>query len=126
MGDMTERGVMQIRERQEGPCPVLEVTGRMVLTEGEGDNALRDLVLERAGDAAGAVIVNLAGVTQMDTSGLKQLLSAHLALNRRGGHLLLAAPSKRIRDLLAVTRLNTLFHVFESDAAALESLSTRA
>lgn len=122
---MTERNGMEIRERNEGGLVIIDVVGRMVLTEGENDSLVRDRVLELIDEGRLHAIVNLSGVTQVDTSGLKQLLGAHLAVNRRGARLLLANPTRRIRDLLAITRLNTLFEIFDTEAAAIESLSAR-
>lgn len=120
---MTERDGMEIRERRAGTVVIIDVAGRMVLTEGESDSLLRDRVLELAGDGIVHVVVNLSQVVQVDTSGLKQLLSAHLSASRRGARLVLANPTRRIRDVLAITRLNTLFEVFETEAAAIESLA---
>lgn len=123
---MTERNGMEIRERRAGTVVVVDVVGRMVLTEGESDSLLRDRILAFVDEGSLHVVVNLSQVGQVDTSGLKQLLSAHLTASRRGARLLLANPTRRIRDVLAITRLNTLFEVFETEAEALESLAARA
>jgi anti-sigma B factor antagonist len=122
---MTERYGIEIRERREGHVVVVDLVGRMVLTEGESDSLLRDRVLGLVDEGHLQVIVNLSQVAQVDTSGLKQLLSAHLGMSRRGARLVLANPTKRIRDLLAVTRLNTLFEVFDTEAAAIDGLGAR-
>ncbi len=122
---MTERNGMEIRERRTVTVVVIDVTGRMVLTEGESDSLLRDRILALVDEGILHVIVNLSEVGQVDTSGLKQLLSAHLTASRRGARLLLANPTRRIRDVLAITRLNTLFEVFETEADAMESLAAR-
>lgn len=123
---MTVRSGMEIRERHEGGLVIIDVVGRMVLTEGEDDSLLRDRIVGLIDKGRLHVIVNLSRVTQVDTSGLKQLLGAHLALSRRGARLLLANPTRRIRDLLAITRLDTLFEIFDTEAAAIESLTARA
>ena len=123
---MTQQYRMEIRERHAGIVPVIEIIGRMVLTEDDSDSLLRNRVLDLVEEGGTDVIVNLSEVAQVDTSGLKQLLSAHLALGRRGGRLLLACPTKRIRDLLAITRLNTLFEVFDTEADAVRSLAARS
>ena len=118
---MTEQAWMEIRERPAGAVAVVDVIGRMVLTEGEIDSLLRDRVADLIGHGHRQIVVNLSQVTQVDTSGLKQLLAAHLAVTRLGGHLRLANPTKRIRDLLGITRLNTLFEIFDTEQAAIES-----
>jgi anti-sigma B factor antagonist len=120
---MTERDRMEIRERSAGPVAVVEIIGRMVLSEGEGDSLLRDLVADLMAQGRNQVVVNLSRVTQVDTSGLKELLAAHLAITRLGGHLRLANPTKRIRDLLGITRLNTLFEIFDTEQAAVASFA---
>jgi len=118
---MAEQEWMQIRERSAGGVPVVDVAGRMVLAEGESDNVLRDRVTEILAQGRRNIVVNLSQVTQVDTSGLKQLLAAHLAISRGGGRLCLASPTKRIKDLLGITRLNTLFEIYDSDQAAIDS-----
>ena len=120
---MTEQQSMEIRVRTVGEVAVLEVTGRMVLTEGETDSLLRDRVADLIAQGHRHIVVTLSQVTQVDTSGLKQLLAAHLAVTRLGGQLRLANPTKRIRGLLGITRLNTLFEMFDSEQAAIDSLA---
>jgi anti-sigma B factor antagonist len=122
---MTEHDWMEIRHRPAGGVAVIDVIGRMVLTEGEIDSLLRDRVADLIAEGHRHIVVNLSQVTQVDTSGLKQLLAAHLAVTRLGAHLRLAHPTKRIRDLLGITRLNTLFEIFESEQAALDSFAAR-
>jgi anti-sigma B factor antagonist len=123
---MTDKEWMEIRERPAGEVAVVDVIGRMVLTEGEIDSLLRDRITDLIGRGYQHIVVNLSQVTQVDTSGLKQLLAAHLAVSRLGGHLRLANPTKRIRDLLGITRLNTLFEIFDSEKAAVDSFAVRS
>ena len=123
---MTEQQSMEIRVRTVGEVAILEVTGRMVLTEGETDSLLRDRVADLIAQGHRHIVVTLSQVTQVDTSGLKQLLAAHLAVTRLGGQLRLANPTKRIRGLLGITRLNTLFEMFDSEQAAIDSFTARS
>jgi anti-anti-sigma factor len=120
---MTEQERMQIRERPAGSVAVVDVIGRMVLTEDDIDSLLRDRVAALIAQGRQYIVVNLSQVTQVDTSGLKQLLAAHLAVTRLGGRLRLANPTKRIRDLLGITRLNTLFEIFASEQEAIDSFA---
>ena len=115
---------MDIRERWSGDVAVVDVAGRMVLSEAESDSILRDRVSSLIDEGRGDVVVNLSQVTQVDTSGLEQLLAAHLAATRRGGRMRLASPTKRIRDLLGITRLNTLFEIYDTEQAAIESFTS--
>ena len=121
---MTDQDWMTIRERPAGAVAVVDVIGRMVLTEGDIDSLLRDRVADLIAQGHQHIVVNLSQVTQVDTSGLKQLLAAHLAVTRLGGHLRLANPTKRIRDLLGITRLNTLFEVFDNEQAAIDGFAS--
>ena len=114
-------GPVEIRQRTVGSIAVLDVIGRMVLGERTNDTLFRNAVTEQLSAGKGQLIVNLAQVTQADTSGLTALVTAHVTAAKRGGSLKLANPAKRIRDLLEITRLNTLFEVFDSEDAAVAS-----
>jgi anti-sigma B factor antagonist len=111
--------IMEIRERSLGPVLILDVIGRMVLEEGENDRQLRDKVIERIAAGDRRIVVNLSQVSQIDTTGLTALVAAHLAAARRDARLGLANLTNRIHMLLGVTRLNTLFHVFETEEDAI-------
>ena len=114
-------GPVEIRQRTVGSIAVLDVIGRMVLGERTNDTLFRNAVTEQLSAGKGQLIVNLAQVTQVDTSGLTALVTAHVTAAKRGGALKLANPAKRIRDLLEITRLNTLFEVFDSEGDAVSS-----
>lgn len=114
-------GPVEIRQRTVGSIAILDVIGRMVLGERTNDTIFRNAVTEQLSAGKGQLIVNLAQVTQADTSGLTALVTAHVTAAKRGGALKLANPAKRIRDLLEITRLNTLFEVFDSEDEAVKS-----
>ena len=115
---------MEIRQRTIGSIAVIDVIGRMVLGERTNDTLFRNAVMEQLSAGRGQLIVNLAQVTQADTSGLTALVTAHVTAAKRGGALKLAHPAKRIRDLLDITRLNTLFEVFDTEDDAIASFGT--
>jgi anti-sigma B factor antagonist len=112
---------MQLHERTVGDVSVLDVTGRMVLSERSSDTLFRSTIADLLSVGRRQLVVNLSQVSQVDTSGLTALVTAHLTASKRGGALKLVSPTKRIRDLLGVTRLNTLFEIFDSEDAAVES-----
>ena len=112
---------MEIRQRVAGDVAVIDVIGRMVLGERTNDTLFRAAVAEQLSAGNGQLVVNLSKVTQVDTSGLTALVTAHLSAAKRGGALKLADPIKRIRELLDITRLNTLFVVFDSEDDAIAS-----
>ena len=112
---------MEIRERTVGAVAVLDAVGRLVLEETEGDCLLREKVVELVSAGHRQLVVNLGEITQVDTSGLTALVSAHLAAVRRGAHLSLANSTPRIRELLRVTRLNTLLESYATEEDAIAS-----
>ena len=112
---------MEIRQRVVGSVAVIDVVGRMVLGERTNDTLFRNAVAEQLSAGRGQLVVNLSQVTQVDTSGLTALVTAHLSAAKRGGALKLADPIKRIRELLDITRLNTLFVVFDTEEEAVAS-----
>ena len=112
---------MEIRQRVVEGVAVIDVVGRMVLGERANDTLFRNAVTEQLTACQGQLVVNLSQVTQVDTSGLTALVTAHLSAAKRGGALKLADPIKRVRELLDITRLNTLFTVFDSEDDALAS-----
>ena len=112
---------MEIRERTVDGVPVLDVVGRMVLGERTSDTLFRSTVAERLSAGNPRLIINLEQVAQLDTSGLTALVTAHLTASKRGGALKLVNPSARVRELLHITRLDTLFQLFDTEAQALAS-----
>lgn len=117
-------GDLQIHERTVGQVAVLDVVGRMVLSERATDALFRSTIADLLDVGRRHLVVNLGQVSQVDTSGLTALVSAHLTAVKRGGALKLVNPTRRIRDLLGVTRLNTLFEVFDSEDAAVASFES--
>lgn len=117
---------MDIRQRVVGDVAVIDVVGRMVLGERANDTLFRNAVAEQLSAGKGQLVVNLSQVTQVDTSGLTALVTAHLTAAKRGGALKLANPIKRIRELLDITRLNTLFVVFDTEDEAIASFRSNA
>lgn len=112
---------MEIHERITGAVTVLAPVGRLVLTEAQPDTLLRDTITQMMLQGHRHFIVDLAQISQIDTSGLTMLVGAHLAVVKRGGHIRLLNPTKRIREIFSVTKLNTFFEVFDTESEALNS-----
>ncbi len=110
---------MKITERAAGDVTVLDLDGRIVL--GEGDETLRNKV--RAVVAAGSrkVLLNLGRVSYVDSAGLGELVRCHTRLAREGGEIKLLNLTERMRDLLQITKLVTVFETHESEEEALAS-----
>jgi|KBSSwiStaDraftv2_1062776.scaffolds.fasta_scaffold89318_3 anti-anti-sigma factor len=115
---------MDIRERVAGTVAVLEPLGRMVL--GEHDTALKDRVVAQLGDGRRQFVLDLHQVSQMDTTGLAAVVNAYIAVQKQQGRIALVNPQKRVRELLRVTKLDTLFQVFDREDDAVESLTQKS
>ena len=115
--------MIEIRERDLGGVTILDVTGRMVLADGPSDELLKETMARLLARDHRDVIVNLAEVSQMDTSGLTALVAAYKIAAGRGGTLCFATPTKRVRELFRITRLNTVFETYETTEDAIASLT---
>jgi anti-sigma B factor antagonist len=104
-----------------GDVTVIDAAGRITL--GEGASTFRDAIRELAAAAKPKVLINLAEVTYIDSSGIGELVSGFTTVSGNGGHLKLVGLSKRIKDLLQITKLYTVFDVYDDEAAAVRSFS---
>ena len=112
---------MQIEERQVGDVMILELSGR--LTIGEGDELLRDKINSMLQQGHRKLLLNLGEVPYVDSAGLGQMVSTLSTVKRQGGSLKLLHLTKRIQDLLSITKLLTVFDAFDSEQEALDSFS---
>ena len=115
--------MMEIRERAVGSITVLDLVGKLTLNEGLRDALLKDTITGAMSQGRRQFMLSLAGVTQVDTSGLAMLVAAQITVVKRGGQIRLLNPTKRFRELLAITKLNTFFEVFDTARAAIESVA---
>ena len=114
---------MDIREHVAGTVTVLEPLGRMVLTEDPTDNRLKDSVAAHLREGRRQFVVDLKQVSQMDTSGLTTLVAAYIAVKKQEGRIVVVSPPKRVRELLRITKLDTLFQVFDCEDDAVANLT---
>ena len=110
---------MQMAERQVGTVTILDLAGR--LTIDDGVEVLKDKVHSLIGEGRNRVILNLALLSYMDSSGLGQLVACHNSLAKTTGGLTLLRLTKRNVDLLSITRLATVFTTTDSEDDALRS-----
>jgi len=117
---------MQIATRQVGDVIVLDVSGRITL--GEGNVVLREIVRDLADKGQKRVVLNLGKVQYVDSSGVGELVKTHTTMRSHGGQLKLASLSKRVSDLLQMTRLSAVFDIQGDEASAISSFgeSSRA
>lgn len=112
---------LNISERQAGDVTILDLDGK--ITIGEGSVALRNAIRRLVGEGKKKILLNLAGVGYVDSSGIGELVSSFTAVNKEGGQLKLLNLTQKIQDLLAITKLLTVFDVFENEGEALGSYS---
>jgi anti-sigma B factor antagonist len=115
---------MQINERAIGDVIVLDLKGRITL--GEGDELLRDKVNSLLNQGHKKLILNLADVPYIDSAGLGEVVRTYTTVSRQGGSLKLLNLTKRITDLLSITKLLTVFETFDSESEAVRSFSASA
>src|SRR5436189_4014846 len=110
---------MDIKERVVDGVSVLDLSGKIVL--GEGDGQIRERIKDLLSDGQRKVLLNLGDVSYIDSAGLGALISSYATAKREGGQLKLVNLTKRVQDLLAITKLITVFETFDSEKEALES-----
>ncbi|MQA30078.1 MAG: anti-sigma factor antagonist [Luteitalea sp.] len=115
---------MQIEQRAVGDVVVLDLKGRVTL--GEGDELLKDKVNSLLNQSQKKIVLNLAEVPYIDSAGLGEIVRTYTTVSRQGGNLKLLNLTKRITDLLSITKLLTVFETFESENDAVRSFSQSA
>ena len=110
---------LDIKERQAGDVVVLDMNGK--ITIGEGSVALRSAIRRLLEEGKKKILLNLAGVGYIDSSGIGELVSSYTAINKEQGQLKLLNLTQKLQDLLAITKLLTVFDVYESESDALNS-----
>jgi anti-sigma B factor antagonist len=117
-------GGMHIHERPVGDVMIIDLNGRMTL--GEGQELLRDKVNSLIQQGHKNLVLNLAEVPYIDSAGLGEIVRTYTTVSHQGGALKLLNLTKRIQDLLMITKLLTVFETFEAEADAVKSFSKGA
>ena len=112
----------KMTSREIGDVTVLDLDGR--ITFGEGGAALRDAIREKLSNGKSKILINLAGTNYMDTSGLGELVSGYRAVKGQGGELKLLNLSKKVTELLQITKLYTIFDIHTDESQAVASFKT--
>lgn len=110
---------LKLATRQVGDVVVIDADGKITL--GEGASLFRDKLIELQKQAEPKLLLNLEKVSYLDSSGLGELVSGYNSIMEVGGCLKLVNLNKRIQDLLQITKLYTVFDVFDDEASALRS-----
>jgi len=111
----------KLSPRQVGDVIVVDVTGRITL--GEGSSNLRDGLRELVAKGSKKIVLNLADVTYIDSSGIGELVSGFTSVANAGGTLKLLNLTKRVKDLLQITKLYTVFDVYDEETSAVRSFA---
>jgi anti-sigma B factor antagonist len=110
---------LEVAERQAGDVTILDMSGAVRI--GEGSVALRDAIRGLADSGKKKIILNLAGVNYVDSTGIGELIANYTTISRQGGQLKLLNLTDRIQNLLVITKLLTVFDSYEDEAEALKS-----
>jgi len=110
-----------LNTRQVGDVSVLDISGRITL--GEGSSALRDALRDVVSKGQKKILLNLGEVSYIDSSGIGELVSGFTTVTNSGGQLRLLGLNKRVKDLLQITKLYTVFDVHEDEASAVRSFT---
>ena len=115
---------MKLTSRQVGGITVVDLTGRLTL--GDDTAAFRETIKAIAAKGNKHIVLNLADVTYIDSAGIGELVGAYTSMRNQGGDLKLLNLTKRVHDLLQITKLYTVFEVLEDETQAVAAFSGRA
>jgi anti-sigma B factor antagonist len=110
---------MKATNRQVDGVAVVDMSGRITL--GEGSVVLRDTIRDLISKGSKKILLNLGNVTYIDSSGIGELVSAFTAVRREGGELKLLNLTKKVHDLLQITKLYTVFDIKDDEATAIKA-----
>lgn len=110
---------MKIEERTVGEVTVLDLKGKMLI--GEGDEQLREKISQLVEGGKSKILLNLAEVPYVDSAGLGEIVRCYTTVSRKNGQLKLVNLTKRLEDLLSITKLLTVFETYDSEADAVKS-----
>ena len=112
---------LKTNTRQSEGVAILDLSGRITL--GEGSVVLREQIRDLLAKGSKKILLNLADVTYIDSSGIGELVSAFTAVKNQGGELKLLNLTKKVHDLLQITKLYTVFDIKDDEAAALAAFA---
>jgi len=112
---------MEIRQRTVDEVAIIDLKGKLTLGDGE---LLREQVNSLIQQGRNRIVLNLADVPYMDSSGLGEIARAHSVVLRNGGRLSVLRPTQRVQDLFRVTKIQRILEAFDSEADAVRSCST--
>jgi len=116
--------MLKITERQTGDVTILDLEGNIIM--GGGSAQLRETTRRLIAQGKKKILLNFTGVKFLDSSGIGQLIASSVALNRTDGHLKLLNPSERVKEVLDLTSLLSVFEIYDDESKALTSYASSA
>ena len=113
---------LSIQERRIGDVTVLDMDGNIRI--GGSNVALKKAILGLVGEGRNQIVLNLARVAYIDSSGLGELISSHVTSNHKGGQIKLLNLTQRFHELMTITKLITIFDVYDDESQAVDSFKT--
>ena len=110
---------LDVSERQAGDVTILDMSGEVRI--GQGSVALREAIRKLSGEGKKKLLLNLSGVNYVDSSGIGELIANYTTVSRQGGQLKLLNLTDKIQNLLVITKLLTVFDVYDDEHTALQS-----
>jgi anti-sigma B factor antagonist len=110
---------VKLTTRQVGDVTVVDAAGRITL--GEGASVFRDTIRDLVAKGSKKLLINLSEVSYIDSSGIGEMVSGFTTVTNSGGQLKLVGLSKRVKDLLQITKLYTVFEAFDDETEAVRS-----
>lgn len=110
---------LNIHERRIGEVTILDMDGNIRI--GGSNVALKKAIRDLLGEGRSQIVLNLARVTYIDSSGLGELISGHVSLHNKGGQIKLLNLTQRLQELMTITKLLTIFEAFDSESQAVDS-----
>lgn len=110
---------LKVSVRQVGDVAVVDLSGKITL--GEGSGTLRDTVADISGKGNKNILLNMEDVSYIDSAGLGELVGSYTSVTNKGGQLKLVNLQSKLKDLMQITKLHTVFRVFDSEDEAIAS-----
>ena len=110
---------LKMSTRDANGIVIIDLSGQLTL--GESSAAIRDEVRDQTSQGSRKILLNLANVTYIDSAGLGELTAAYTSVKNRGGELKLLNLTKRVHDLMQITKLYTVFDVYDDEKKAIAS-----
>ncbi len=114
---------LNIHERRNGDVTILDMDGNIRI--GGANVALQKAIRSLVDEGRNQIVLNLARVTYIDSSGLGELISSHVTLSKKGGQIKLLHLTQRLHELMTITKLLTIFDVYDDESEAVDSFKIR-